>query len=109
MTRIEVAKMIESIGVPYAYYQFPEGTETQPPFICFYFSGDVNFSADNICYIDIETLIVELYTKEKNFELEQKIRDALRTNEIPHTRYESYIDSEKLIMNTFESEVLLNG
>lgn len=109
MTREEVAQMIEAIGIPYAYYQFTEDTAAPPPFICYYYSEQTPFPADNINYIDIENLSIELYTSEKDFELEDSISNALTENEIPFTRYESYIDSEKLIMNTWESEVLING
>ena len=33
MTRKEIAEMIESVGVPYAYYQFPENTQLAAPLI----------------------------------------------------------------------------
>ena len=38
MTRQEVAQMIAEMGIPYAYYQFPHGTEQAPPFVCFFYS-----------------------------------------------------------------------
>ena len=42
MTYKEVATMVGSIGVPFAYYQFPEGTAQDCPFICFFYrSGTV--------------------------------------------------------------------
>ena len=37
MTQISVAEMIESIGLPYAYYQFDEDTAQAPPFVVFFF------------------------------------------------------------------------
>ena len=109
MTYEQISTMIESIGVEYAYYQFPEGTAVAPPFICFYYPERDDMFADNINYVKIERLIIELYTKEKNFELEDAIEAKLTENEIPFVRYESYIDTEQLIMNTFESEVYING
>ena len=33
MSYEDIATMIESIGLPYAYYQFPEGTGQEPPFV----------------------------------------------------------------------------
>lgn len=109
MTYEEVSTMIESIGVESAYYQFPEGTAVAPPFICFYYPERDDFYADNSNYVKIERLIIELYTKEKEFDLEDLIEQTLNAKEIPFTRYESYIDTEQLIMNTFESEVAING
>lgn len=109
MTYESINTMIESIGVEYAYYQFPEGTAVSPPFICFYYPERDDFYADNSNYAKIERLIIELYTKEKDFDIEAQIEVALTENEIPYVRYESYIDTEQLIMNTFESEVFING
>lgn len=109
MTYEEISNMIKSFGLPYAYYQFPEGTATVPPFICFYYEGNNDLIADNINYAKVEHLVIELYTPTKDFALETLIGATLNEKEIPYTRYESYIDSEKLYMNTFESEVYING
>ena len=57
MTLREINNMIESIGVPYAYYQFPEGTEQQTPFICFYYPANDDLIADNANYQKINQLI----------------------------------------------------
>ena len=67
MTYKEVSTMVKSIGLPYAYYQFPEGTAEAPPFICFYWSEDNDLKADNINYQKIERLNIELYTDNKDF------------------------------------------
>lgn len=109
MTYEEIASMIRSIGVPYTYYQFNEGTGIAPPFICFYYESSNDLIADNVNYAKVENLIIELYTKEKDFALETLVGATLNAHEISYQRYESYIDSEKLYMNTFESEVYING
>lgn len=109
MTYQEISEMIKGIGVPYAYYQFPEGTGQAPPFICFYYSEQRGFYADNINYAKPVNLIVELYTKNKDFALESLVENTLNENEIPYAKLESYIDSEKLFMQTYESEVYING
>ena len=105
----EINTLINSLDIEYAYYQFPEGTAVAPPFICFYYPERDDLFADNSNYVKVERLIIELYTKEKDFDLEARIEALHRDNEIPYVRYESYIDTEQLIMNTFESEVLING
>ena len=68
MTYKEIATMVRSIGLPYAYHQFPEGTEQKPPFICFFFSNSNDLYADGENYQRIDTLNVELYTREKDFD-----------------------------------------
>ncbi len=109
MTYEQVNTMIEEIGINYAYYQFPDGTEVAPPFLCFYYPERDDFYADDTNYVRIERLIIELYTKEKDFVSEEAIETVLTEHGIPYTRYESYIDTEQLIMNTYESEVIING
>ena len=109
MTYEGISNLIASIGIPYAYYQFPEGTETPPPFICFFYGGQNGFVADNINYAKPVALVIELYTDNKDFQLEAQIEKALNDNEIVFQRNESYIDSEKLFLQTYESEVFIDG
>ena len=104
-----ISTMIQSLGIPYAYYQFPEGTEQATPFICFYFSDTEGVYADNVTYSRHTTLVIELYTDDKRFDLEEQIENLLTQNELPFRRYESYIDSEQMIMQTYETEVYING
>lgn len=104
-----ISQMIHSLGIPYAYYQFPEGTEQKTPFICFYFSDTDGVYADNSVYSKRATLVIELYTDDKRFDLEEQIETLLNNNELPYKRYESYIDSEQMLMQTYESEVYING
>lgn len=104
-----IATMIASLEIPYAYYQFPEGTEQATPFICFYFSDTTGFYADNVNFARQTTLVIELYTDEKRFDIESKVEKLLNDNELPYQRYESYIDSEQMLMQTYETEVFING
>lgn len=109
MTYEQIATMMGSIGLPYAYYQFPEGTAVEPPFICFYYPGENGFFADDKNYCHVVQLVIELYVKTKDFVAEAAVEAALADNDIPYTRTESYIDSEQMILETYESEVLING
>ena len=109
MTYEAIATMIKEVGVPTAYYQFPEGTGQEPPFICFYYPENRGFFADNAVYAKEVSLTIELYTREKRFDLEDALESVLAKYEIPFVRYESYIDSEKLYMQTYEMEVFING
>ena len=109
MTFEAFSDMINSIGLPYAYYQFPDGTDVEPPFICFYFSGQNGVFADDSIYARREHFVVELYAKNKDFACEAAVEAALVANDLLYTRNESWIDSEKLIMETYEGEGLING
>lgn len=108
MTLAEVADMIESIGVPFAYHHFPENTGQQPPFICFYYPSSNDLLADNINYTKINDLTIELYTDNKDFALEAQIESTLSTNGIVYDRDEAFIESEQMYMVTFYTGVLID-
>lgn len=107
MTYKEVSTMVKSIGLPYAYYQFPEGTAEAPPFICFYWSEDNDLKADNINYQKIERLNIELYTDNKDYENEANIETVLTNNSVVWSKSEAYIDSERLYMVLYEADVIV--
>lgn len=107
MTYKEVSTMIAGFGIPYAYYQFPEGTAQPCPFICFYFPDSNDFAADNTNYQRIRPLTIELYTDNKDFELEETIEAALNGSGLVYARFESWIDTEKMNMVTYETQVII--
>lgn len=96
MTHEEVMQMLSEMGIPFAYDHFAEGESPDPPFICFLFPGSENFSADNIVYSAFENLNIELYTDEKNPELESAVEDVLNSHELFWQKSEVWIESEKL-------------
>lgn len=77
MSYEEIATMIESIGLPYAYYQFPEGTGQEPPFVVFFYSNIDDLYADDINYQRIVTLNIELYTRERTLKARRPLRESL--------------------------------
>lgn len=107
MTYKQVAEMVASIGVPYAYYQFPNNTGIAPPFVCFYFDSSNDFAADNINYQRIRPLSLELYTDNKDFTLEQTVENVLNQNGLVYSREETYLDSERMYMVTFMTEIII--
>lgn len=109
MTTQEVADMIEAIGIPFSYYQFDDDTAQPPPFICFYYPQSANFKADDSIYVHGAQLNIELYTDEKDFELEAQIMSALADNGLVYNWTETFIESEKLHMTSFYTEVFFDG
>lgn len=107
MTYKQVAEMVSSIGVPYAYYQFPNNTGIAPPFVCFYFDSSNDFAADNTNYQRIRPLSIELYTDNKDFTLEQTVENILNQHGLVYSREETYLDSEKMYMVTFMTEIII--
>lgn len=109
MTYEEIAEMVEEIGYPYAYYQFPEGTAQAPPFVCFYYPGRSDMVADDSNYAPITELVIELYTDNKDFTAEANVEAALEAAGMVFEKDESYIDTERLFMITYQMEVNING
>jgi len=107
MTYIEVANMINTIGVPFAYYQFPNNTEQACPFICFFFDRSNDLAADNTNYQKIRELNIELYTDNKDFELEETVESTLNQNGLVFTREETYLKAEQMYMVTFITQIVL--
>lgn len=109
MTYEGVVEMLEEIRLPYAYYEFPDDTVEAPPFICFYYPANSDFLADSSNYQKIEQLTIELYTDNKDLELEGKVEAVLKDYGLTFSRTESCIDAERMFMITYETEVLING
>ena len=109
MTFKQAASMVDSIGIPSAYYQFPEGTEQPTPFVCFFYSGDNDFKADDSNYQKIEHLIIELYTDNKDFGLETSVESVLSENGLVWTRDEEWIESERMLEVVYEMDVVITS
>jgi hypothetical protein len=109
MTRAEISALIKKVGLPAAYLKFSKATAKAPPFICYYYPQNNDFNADNTNYARIDQLVVELYTDNKDFELEEKLEGILIANEICFGKTEEYLDDEKMYMITYTTEVLIDG
>lgn len=108
MTHEAVKRMIEDIGLPYAYDRFPQkAAPGGPPFICFLYTHSDNFSADGVVYQRIEALRIELYTDAKDPALEKRVADALTAAGLCYDRDEDYIEAERMHMTVFSTEILL--
>lgn len=107
MTYQQIASMVSEIGVPTAYYQFPEGTDQACPFVCFFFTGSDDLKADNSNYQRIRPLAIELYTDAKDFTLEQTVENVLNQHGHVYDREESYIDSERMNMVVYATDIII--
>ena len=99
----EFEKVLESTGLPVAYYAFPENEAPPLPFICYLVSYTDNFFADNKVYQMINHIQIEVYTKEKNIEIEEKVEKALSS--FLWDKTETYLDDEKCFEIIYELEV----
>lgn len=111
MTLKEVADMINEIGLPYAYYSFPERKDNVPelPYILYYYPSNNDLGADNINYQSINALNIELYCKNKDFNTEELVETVLTKYGFYYQKTESYLNSEHMYEVLYESEVVING
>lgn len=109
MTFEQIQEMLQATGLPVAYYQFEDNTGLAPPFLCWYSPGTDGFYADNKVYSQLADITVELYTEDKRWDLEEQIEEILNRHEMPYQKNESYIDSEKLFLISYYTEVFING
>lgn len=107
MTYKEVSNMVGEIGLPYAYYQFPNGTELSCPFVCFFFTGSDDLMADNSNYQRIRPLAIELYTNSKDFTLEETVEGVLADHGITYAREESYIDDQRMYLVVYTADIII--
>ena len=107
MTYKQLNTFISGLGLPYAYNEFPDGTEQAPPFICFLLDSSDDFLADNENYTKIRPLAIELYTANKDFALEDTIETALTQGGFVYTRSETYLDGEHMNMVVYSTEVII--
>ena len=107
MTISAISTMIEGLGLPCAYYQFEEGTGQAPPFITWFFSTPDDLYADDTNYQRIDTLNVEFYSRQKDFDTEVSIEAALNAAGFSFYKETNYIASEKMYQTAYEMEVLI--
>ena len=102
----EIIKILETLGIPYAYDHFAEGEGPDPPFICYRCPNSDNFAADGVVYFPITEIDIELYTDRKDPETGKKLEDLLTGSGIFFEKTETFIDSEKLyeVLYLFEQE-----
>ncbi len=107
MTYQDVNTMLASIGIPYTYNQFDNDSPQVLPFICFLYDDSNDLAADDINYAKIRGLSIELYTDNKDFALEKTVEDTLTSYGLVYSRSETYLDSERMFMIVYDTEIVL--
>lgn len=109
MTSQEIARLVASVGLPWAYDHFTEDDAPGgPPFICFTYPETNNFMADGVVYASIRTLRIELYTDEKAPDLERRVAAALDAAGLSYDSDETWIESERMFMVTWSAEIFFD-
>ena len=64
-----------------------------------------NFYADGVVYAVIDAVNIELYTDEKDHELEKRIEEIFKNYNVSWEKEETYIDSEQMYEVLYQMEV----
>lgn len=97
-----ILKIIEDMGLPFAYSHFAEGESPNPPFMVYLFPKNKHFGADGYVYHKNTEVDLELYTDKKDLKLEDKIEDILDREKIYYEKSEVWIESERLYEVLYE-------
>jgi len=109
MTLAELYQALKAIGYPVAYSHFvdtPQNPAPKPPFITYREAYSSDVMADNINYVGVSNIQIELYTSTKDLTAERKVQDKLKELQLPYTKTENWIDSEKLFQVIYETQLI---
>lgn len=109
MKLIDVINMLESTGYPVVYLAWRENEVPALPYICYYYPSMTPETADDTHHAEIYTLNVELYTKNKNFEVESTVEAALLNADMVFTKEEDFLSDENMYETLYIMEVNING
>ena len=109
MTFKEVADMLATAGYPVAYRMWRENEAPEHPYICYYYTGMTPETADNTHHAQIYSLNVELYTQNKQFDVEANVDNALLNAGLVFTKEEAFLEDENMYEILYLTEVIING
>lgn len=109
MTLQKLYTALKAIGYPVAYSHFedtPQNPAPNPPFIVYREAYSSDVMADNINYVGVSNIQIELYTTKKDLAAEKRVQDKLKELGLPYSKTETYLDSEKLFQVIYEIQLI---
>lgn len=102
--RLEDLKaLLAATGLPVAYRAWPEKEAPPLPYLCYLVAYSNNFGADDRVYHQSSHIQVELYTRQKDPDAEDKVETALSSFYWDKT--ETYLDTERCYQILYEMEM----
>lgn len=100
-----LCSILDSLEIPWANQSWPGFSAPDPPYIVLAAGYGETAWADNMAYASWMPYDIALYTKSRDYALEQRIKDALSDAGVPWTLAVTSLDSEKLIEAAFAVNV----
>lgn len=101
MSLENIYKMLQEVGIPVAYHAFEKKQE--PPYICYMDTASDNFMADGKVYLKVKLITIELYTRYRDQELEERLEEVM--SDLPWQKVCSFVNEEKVYETIYELEV----
>lgn len=105
MSKERLEEMLAETGLSFQYHHFTEENAVDPPLIVWLNEESANFYADGVVYAVIDAVNIELYTDEKDHELEKRVEEIFRNYNVSWEKEEAYIDSEQMYEVLYRMEV----
>lgn len=102
----EFKSILDRTGLPVTYYQWEPGEVPPLPYIVYWIPDDGDYYADGQNYIGISDIRIELYSKEKDWDLETKVENVLKQEGIPYGREETYLKTEEMWMVVYTISII---
>ena len=109
MTFKEVADALSLTGYPVTYLSWPDSEVPPLPYICYYYPDMTPETADNTHHAQIYTLNVELYTKNKQFDVEANVEQILLNAGFVFTKEETFLNDENMYEVLYMMEAIIDG
>ncbi len=100
----ELSDHLDFLGLPLAYHHFDNPPPL--PYIVYLFTDADDLKADNVNYVEISNIDIELYTDFKDLESEKLLEDKLKELELPYRKHEAYINAEKMYQVSYEIQII---
>lgn len=104
MTREDIKSMLDALDLPLAYHHFAEGEAPDLPYLVYYYPESDNFAADNMAYVKLDDLSIELYTEKRDIDVEEALEQILDANDFFYSKTEIYIPDEDIYEILYEME-----
>ena len=105
MTIQALKAVLDRTGVPFAYRKWERGEAPKLPYGVYYAGPSNPFAADGVVYYSSQRYTLEVYSRDKDPELEARVEAALTQAEIFFEKDEEYLESEHMNEIIYEIEV----
>lgn len=103
MTYQELEQLLAPLGIPFRFHHWEKPPKM--PYGVYFDDYTDNFEADDIAYVVIRHVNIELYTRQRDPDLEARLENILTAEDLYWDKDSVYVDSERYYQISYEIEV----